>query len=516
MTSVRSHMKAGGASDPGRQRTNNEDRIYCDPGRGIFIVIDGMGGQAAGEKAADIALSHLKARLERRSAGPAERIREAIAAANNEIYRVAQSHPDWQGMGCVLTAALIEDHQATIGHVGDTRLYKLQSGKIRKITHDHSPVGEREDAGKLSEWEAMRHPRRNEVYRDVGTEPRQPDHEDFVDVLQITFEPDSALLLCTDGLTDLITAAEIREIVESNAGDPYHSAAELIQAANKAGGKDNVSAIVVEGESFARAMKGGSVLTNRAAAFVYGALAVILLLAGFSWIQPYLKVRSSSTTDNPPPQVLRVVPNGSEFQTIVQALEKARPGDIVEVAPGEYKEEVRLKEGVHLISQKLFEAIIRGPDQLEEGSAAVTAYGINAGRISGFKIEGSGNRSWGLSIVDSNVHVDQADIAGMREAAILIAGKSRPVLTSSYIHDNSGAGILVKGEARPKIANNVVVRNGRDAEPRRSGIEIVDRANPQLERNVIAGNGLDGIFAADPALGARLREKNLFFLEEAK
>src|SRR6185436_8134165 len=104
---------------------------------------------------------------------------------------------------CVLTVAVIEDGLATIGHVGDTRLYKFQRDRVEKVTRDHSPVGEREDSNDLSESEAMRHPRRNEVYRDVGSDPHQPDDADFVDACEIAFVPDAALLLCSDGLTDL-------------------------------------------------------------------------------------------------------------------------------------------------------------------------------------------------------------------------------------------------------------------------------------------------------------------------
>ena len=97
--------------------------------------------------------------------------------------------------------------RAIVGHVGDTRLYKLRRGRIEKITRDHSPVGEREDARELSERDAMQHPRRNEVYRDVGSEPHEPGDPEFIDIHEIPFEPDAALLLCSDGLTDLVDSA---------------------------------------------------------------------------------------------------------------------------------------------------------------------------------------------------------------------------------------------------------------------------------------------------------------------
>src|SRR5439155_239752 len=122
---------------------------------------------------------------------------------------------------------------------------------IEKVTRDHSPVGEREDANEISEIEAMRHRRRNEVYRDVGSEPHEQTDPEFIDLLEIPFEPDAALLLCSDGLTDLVESATINQIVTQLAGRPHDVVNALIEAANDAGGKDNVTVVYVEGELFA-------------------------------------------------------------------------------------------------------------------------------------------------------------------------------------------------------------------------------------------------------------------------
>src|SRR6187455_1327377 len=241
-------IRAAGATDPGLVRDANEDRFHVDTARGLFMVIDGVGGQAAGSEAAGLALSMLRARLERETGPVDQRVREAIAVANNQIHRAAATRPDWNGMACVLTVAVIKDGVATIGHVGDTRLYKLRAGRLTKITRDHSPVGEREDAGELSESEAMRHPRRNEVYRDVGSEPHQPGDADFVDIVTVPVEADAALLLCSDGLSDLVPASTIGSIASRFAGDPPRVVQALVEAANQAGGKDNVTVVYVEGE----------------------------------------------------------------------------------------------------------------------------------------------------------------------------------------------------------------------------------------------------------------------------
>src|SRR5687768_16609286 len=149
-------LEAFGASDAGRVRANNEDRFHCDPARGIFVVVDGVGGHAGGARAAELALQAVRARLERETGSIVERLREAISSANEAIYDESQRHHDVAGMSCVLTAAVVSGTQLFAGHVGDTRLYKLRAGQLLKLTHDHSPVGALEDSGQLGELQAMR------------------------------------------------------------------------------------------------------------------------------------------------------------------------------------------------------------------------------------------------------------------------------------------------------------------------------------------------------------------------
>ncbi len=217
---VKTKVRCAGASDPGRVRSNNEDAFHIDAERGIFLVVDGIGGQAAGEKAAEIAVERVRARLERQTGSIEQRVREAITMANNEILRTARANSEYSGMACVLTLAVLENGSAVVGHVGDSRLYQVRRGEIRKVTHDHSPVGEREDNRELSEADAMRHPRRNEVFRDVGSEEHTPDDEDFIELASVPFDSETALLLCSDGLSDQVASREIRAAVERNAGNP--------------------------------------------------------------------------------------------------------------------------------------------------------------------------------------------------------------------------------------------------------------------------------------------------------
>jgi PPM family protein phosphatase len=273
-------LDCGAATDTGLVREHNEDRYWTDPALGAFLVVDGVGGQAAGERAAEIAVAAIRewvghalvcqpagrpatpdARVRDAIGGtdhrpswsvvpPEARVREAIAAANNRIYAEARENPELAGMACVLTLALVEGERVTVGHVGDSRLYLIGSGTIRKVTSDHSPVGEAEDAGEIGEEEAMAHPRRNEVFRDVGSRPRPADEPEFIEVRQCELPGGAAMLLCSDGLSDHLTSRRIREIAERYAGDAAQTARNLVDAANLAGGRDNITAVFVAGPAF--------------------------------------------------------------------------------------------------------------------------------------------------------------------------------------------------------------------------------------------------------------------------
>ena len=185
-------------------------------------------------------------------ANPATASGEAIAAANSRIYADLLQDPKLGGMACVLTLALVEGSHVTIGHVGDSRLDLIGAGAIRKATSDHSPVGEIEDAGDLSEEEAMAHSPRNEVFRDVGSSPRRADdsrvhrnHPKCEFPRRCGQAP-----LCSDGLSDHLTSRRIREIAERYTGDAEQTARNLVDAANQAGGKDKMTAIFVAGPAF--------------------------------------------------------------------------------------------------------------------------------------------------------------------------------------------------------------------------------------------------------------------------
>lgn len=529
----RTTWNAWGGTHPGRQRENNEDRIHCDAARGIFIVVDGMGGEAAGEEAAQHALACIRKRLGHQTGTISRRIREAITAANNEIYRLSQSNPEWRGMACVLTTAVVENGSLHIGHVGDTRLYIIRNHRIRKATEDHSPVGRREDAGEMTELEAMRHPRRNEVYRDVGSKTHRPDDEDFIDYIEIPFEHDCAVLLCSDGLSDMLTSAEILKTVEENAGNPQNGVHALIELANEAGGKDNVSVIIAEGKDFAPADPGAAPAIPVADAnppeartgsgrrtsrilrtfagpwyiFVYGLLCGVLLFSLLQWrfqaVQPDQETPPAPSA--PRPQVWHVNPTSSEYLTIGQAIEKALPGDRIEVAAGEYREILRLKTGINVIANSTGEAVLRPPSSLPGDGAVVVADGVRGGDFSGFVIRGGTEAAFpiGIRIVNSDLRVLNVEVSGATRAGIWVDGESDAALIGNFIHMNTGGGIVVAGFSKPRVLNNMIRGNGGGKTGARPGIQIIENADPEVQRNAIFENAAEGIRVPNP----RMREK---------
>jgi serine/threonine protein phosphatase PrpC len=504
-------LRAAGSTDPGLQRDGNEDQFHVDVNRGVFMVIDGVGGQAAGGQAAGVALAMMRARLERETGPVDERVREAIAVANNEIHRVAATRADWKGMACVLTVAVIKDGHATIGHVGDTRLYKLRKDGIAKVTRDHSPVGEREDAGELSELEAMRHPRRNEVYRDVGSEPHQPDDPDFVDLSTVSFGDDEALLLCSDGLSDAVPSSSIAQIVVKCAGDPGRVVNALIEAANDAGGKDNVTAVYVEGERFAAEVGPPSRPAKQESgrhsvariALVILLFALIGAILGRPWILRWL--------GEPPalahPSWIQVVRHG---ESISAAVERASPGSTVIVEPGEYREQISLKDNIRVVSRVARGATIRLPAAASEADAAVVALGLSNAEFVGFRIVGDAATPLGTGVraTASALSIVDVEIVGATKGAVEFSQGSGS-LVGSDLHDNPGSAVVIRREAAPRVAHNAFARNGM-SEHTTTPFTIERTGRPQFEKNVFHGIGPEAFLALDANARSSLTRENWF------
>jgi serine/threonine protein phosphatase PrpC len=528
-------FRAAGDSHPGLQRLENEDRFHVDPVRGIFLVVDGVGGHAAGEQAADTAVSMLRARLERETGPLDDRIREAITIANNEIHRRALLRPEWKGMGCVLTVAVVQNGGVTIGHVGDTRLYKVRRGELVKITRDHSPVGEREDANELSEAEAMRHPRRNEVYRDVGAEPHEPTDEEFIDIQQVPFEADAALLICSDGLTDTVPAATIGRIVREHAGHPEDVVQSLIDAANDAGGKDNVTVVYVEGQRFGDSPSPRvTPMPQRAPVSVPDApvqvdsvrshrwitiLLILLLLAVAAWSAWRLGMRwpfsipSSWATFSftSPPRTIVVRAN----ESIAEAMDRAGVGTDVIVEPGEYRERLRLKSGVRVRSRVSRGAALRLPGDASERDAAILAADVDGAEVSGFRIVGDSATPLGVGLFTRNagVAISDIEISGAHVAAIEIAAGRTATIVGVEVHDNPGAGLTIRAGAAPRITHSEFARNGMSE--RAAGAIVIDSgARPSLRGNVFYGILPDSLAGLTPAERAAIKDGNWFIPSE--
>ena len=473
---VKTRLRSAAASDPGKRRKNNEDRYYVDPDRGIYAVIDGVGGQAAGETAAGVAVDVIQERLERQTGTPEERLREAITLANNEILRLSQTRPEWNGMACVLTVALVEDDIVTVGHVGDSRLYLLRSGEIQKITHDHSPVGEREDRGELSEDEAMRHARRNEIYRDVGSSGREPDDPEFIQIESFPMPPDGLLLLCSDGLTDLVSSAEILAGVARYAPDYDAAIHALIDVANNAGGKDNITIVIVAGPEFSQSSVTRAEVKTIGTfslkwAFLLGGL---LLGIGAGYFLP----RVWSHFASPGPRTLIVGAGG-----IAAALTQAHSGDTVVIPQGRYRERIELREGVILRTRLPGTVTVISPDK----GPAVIARKMDSGGVEGLWIQGDleAPLAAGIEIVDASPFISNVKITGAN-IGIEVQGNSAPAITASQITNNLGAGILVSPGASPRIESNLIAANGNgQAGGPKPGVEVLDRGHPVLKDNAI-------------------------------
>ena len=242
-------------TDTGRQRNANEDSYFARAP--IFVVADGMGGAQAGEVASKTAAEAFAAEL---PPGPPEQVlRETIEVANREINERAKADPSLAGMGTTITAAIVnaQSEEVAIGHVGDSRAYRLRGGKLERLTRDHSLVEEMRRKGQLTDAQAEDHPQRSIITRALGPEP-----EVEVDVQTVPAAPGDVFLLCSDGLTTMIGEERIARLL---AGATSMTAAvrALIDEANRAGGRDNITALAFrleDSEAPARAPEGATLI----------------------------------------------------------------------------------------------------------------------------------------------------------------------------------------------------------------------------------------------------------------
>jgi protein phosphatase len=236
-------IEQAGRTDVGRQRSANEDSLVVRPP--LFAVADGMGGAKAGEVASAVAVEAVEAATES-SEPPEAQLANIVRTANRRIYDLAVADESRRGMGTTLTLAKVHGDEVSLAHVGDSRAYRMRGGELEQLTRDHSLVAELERSGQITPEAAEHHPQRSIITRALGPEP---DVE--VDTYTLAGRDGDAFLICSDGLTSMISDEEIGSILRS-AGSLAEAADELVRAANQSGGKDNITVILFrlgEGEA---------------------------------------------------------------------------------------------------------------------------------------------------------------------------------------------------------------------------------------------------------------------------
>jgi serine/threonine protein phosphatase PrpC len=243
-----------GITDKGRQRTNNEDRFIAqtvfDKRYVVACVIDGVGGYNGGEIAAQLTRDEIISGLHKLPKDILGQMVYVMDSANEKIIREKLASPQNDKMACVVTLSIVDIENNTLyfAHVGDTRLYLFRDGSLIKITRDHSSVGFLEESGRLTEEAAMSHPKRNEVNKVLGYESGIANTKDFIDTGESPFLPGDTILLCSDGLTDMVPSGKIRAILSSADNNLKAKGRLLINAANDAGGKDNITVVLVHND----------------------------------------------------------------------------------------------------------------------------------------------------------------------------------------------------------------------------------------------------------------------------
>ena len=243
-----------GLTDTGKVRENNEDTFIAQPIAGsdfiIACVIDGVGGYSGGEIASDIARKAIIQGLSLSSEDKLSLMKAAIMTADSQIMAEKQKRKEYESMACVLTLALVDLklNQFHYAHVGDTRLYLQRDQSLVKISKDQSFVGFMEDSGRLTEEQAMKHPKRNEINKALGFGSQIALQEDYIETGTSPFLPGDLLLLCSDGLSDMVNKQEINRILLKDQS-LEQKANSLVQAANQQGGLDNITVVLVKNDN---------------------------------------------------------------------------------------------------------------------------------------------------------------------------------------------------------------------------------------------------------------------------
>jgi serine/threonine protein phosphatase PrpC len=237
-------IQFGSQTDQGRVRTSNEDCYVANPNTGLFLVADGMGGHAAGEIASRVAATAMDDTVALKGAAtetPAELLRLATMEANCRVLEAQRKDHALAGMGSTLTALLIRGSRYCIAHVGDSRAYRLRGGTLQQLTRDHSLVWHLYENGVLGKADLAKHPQKNLITRSIGSHSQVE-----IDIEEGEGRAGDIYLLCSDGLTDGVSDEGICELLIAAQKTPQEMADDLVNAANEAGGPDNITVVVVK------------------------------------------------------------------------------------------------------------------------------------------------------------------------------------------------------------------------------------------------------------------------------
>ena len=241
------HIIHGSQTNQGRVRTSNEDSFVANPDAGLFLVADGMGGHAAGEIASQLAASTVEGMLAKGASlveNLPETLRLAAEEANQRVFEAQRQDRALSGMGSTLTVLFFRGGKYYIAHVGDSRAYRLRNGNLEQLTRDHSLVWHLYENGVLRKSDLSTHPQKNLITRSVGSHPQVE-----IDLEQGEAREGDIYLLCSDGLTDGVPDDGIHGILNIRLSQPQQMADLLVDAANQAGGPDNITVVVVRIEA---------------------------------------------------------------------------------------------------------------------------------------------------------------------------------------------------------------------------------------------------------------------------
>lgn len=313
----------GSRTDIGCVRDHNEDSLVVTPP--LFAVADGMGGHAAGEVASEIAVNTLAEYAPDHA--DSEALGFAVAEANRAVIRGVQDGIGREGMGCTMTAAILEGERLVIAQVGDSRAYLLHKGNLQQLTRDHSLMADMIEAGQLTYEEARYHPNRSVITRALGSDPHMA-----ADLYELNVESGDRLLICSDGLTTMLEDGTIKEILE-RVKDPQRCASTLVSEANGAGGYDNTTTIVVDVTGHAEVKRKKSARKVKMSMVVTLLLLVLVVAGAFFGFRSYANTVAYLSNDNGKVAVYRGIP-GSLFGIQFNELDHTTDVSVSDLQPG--------------------------------------------------------------------------------------------------------------------------------------------------------------------------------------